>query len=153
MTSQMAQRKAPHHKAHRYLWCSFCVLCGVVLFLCDICAASEKSPVLVYDAKGKRDPFVPLVRDGRMIGSGTDATLGEGPRDVSLPLLGGILWDPAGRSIALLNEKEAMVGDVVRGYRVVEIHEDHVVLEQEGRRVTLKMVFEEQVKSDLESQP
>ncbi|MBI4354347.1 MAG: hypothetical protein HY595_03840 [Candidatus Omnitrophica bacterium] len=88
-----------------------------------------------------------------MIGAGGDPSLSDGPRDAFLPLLGGILWDPAGRSIALLNEKEAMVGDAVGGYRVVEIYEDYVVLEQEGRRITLKITFEEQVTSQVEPQP
>lgn len=132
------------------------MLCGVYSFSvisvfsvapCGAETQSEKIAAVIYDAKGKRDPFVPLVRDGRLIAATGDPLLSSGHLDASLPLLGGILWDPAGRSIALLNEKETMVGDVVGGYRVAEIHEDQVVLEQEGRRVTLRITFEEQVKS------
>ncbi len=113
---------------------------------------SEKLPPVAYDAKGKRDPFVPLVRDGRAIAAGETLLL-SGPVDASLPLLGGILWDPTGRSIVLLNGKETMVGDVVGGYRVAEIHEDQVVLEGEGRRVTLRITFEESVKSEPAAEP
>lgn len=135
------------------LWC-VCALCFSVcsVALCWAETRSEKIAAVIYDAKGKRDPFVPLVRDGRAIAAG-DTLLLSGPVDTSLPLLGGILWDPAGRSIALLNEKEAMVGDVVGGYRVAEIHEDQVVLEQEGRRVTLRITFEESVKSEPTAEP
>jgi hypothetical protein len=114
---------------------------------------SKNAPSVPYDPKGKRDPFVPLVRDGRFI-SATGATLALSvPLDASLPLLGGILWDPAGRSIALLNGKETMVGETVGRYQVVDIHEDHVILEQDGRRVTLQITFEEQVTSEPLSQP
>ena len=99
---------------------------------------------VLYDAKGKRDPFVPLVRDGRMIAIAGEVPSASAPVDLSLPLLGGILWDPAGRSIALLNDKEAMVGDAIGGYQVAEIHPDYVVLDQEGRRVTVRMTFDQE---------
>ncbi len=124
-------------------------VCSVVLcaFICVLCAAVLSVKAETYDAKGKRDPFVPLVRDGRAIAASGDTLLLSGPLDTSLPLLGGILWDPAGRSIALLNEQDTVVGDMVGGYRVAEIHEDQVVLEREGRRVTLRITFDESVKS------
>lgn len=101
-----------------------------------------------YEAKGKRDPFVPLVRDGRMIAVTAEGPSSSEPVDLSLPLLGGILWDAAGRSIALLNDKEATVGEVIGGYQVAEIHPDHVVLEQEGRQVTLRITFDQQPKGE-----
>ena len=69
---------------------------------------SKKASLVPYDPKGKRDPFVPLVRDGRFISATGEALALSGPLDVSLPLLGGIVWDPAGRSIALLNGKETL---------------------------------------------
>ena len=106
------------------------------------------APAGGYDAKGKRDPFVPLVRDGRMIAVTGEEPASSGPADVSLPLLGGILWDPAGRSIALLNDKEAMVGDLIGSYRLAEIYQDHIVLEQEGRRVTLRITFDQNPKKE-----
>lgn len=102
-----------------------------------------------YEAKGKRDPFVPLVRDGRMIAVAGEVPSASAPVDLSLPLLGGILWDSAGRSIALLNEKEAMVGDVIGGYQVAEIHPDYVVLDQEGRRVTVRITFDQSGTSQM----
>lgn len=99
-----------------------------------------------YDARGTRDPFVPLVRDGRMI-SVTGEELPSAEIDLSLPVLGGILWDPVGRSLALLNGREHLVGEMVGSYQVVEIHQDHVVLEHDGHRVTLQITFDEHVQS------
>lgn len=101
-----------------------------------------------YEAKAKRDPFVPLVRDGRMIAVAGEVPSSSEPVDLSLPLLGGVLWDSAGRSIALLNDKEAMVGDMVGGYRVAEIHSDYVVLDQDGRQVTVRITFDQQPKGE-----
>jgi hypothetical protein len=133
-------------------------LLAVVLLRSPQLWAAESPPPpeaasIRYDAKGKRDPFVPLVRDGRMIAITEEESPSSEQADLSLPLLGGILWDPAGRSIALLNDREQVVGDMVGSFRLVEIHQDHVVLEQEDRRVTLQMTFEEHVQSELESQP
>lgn len=105
---------------------------------------------VLYDAKGKRDPFVPLVRDGRMISVTGEEGTSSSEADLTPPVLGGILWDPAGRSIALLNGQERVVGDTVGSFRLVEIHQDDVILEQGGRQVTLQMTFEEHVQSPSE---
>ena len=91
-----------------------------------------------YEAKGRRDPFEPLVKDGRLVrpmSSGPDV---QGDK----PLLRGILWDAAGESIALLDDGEYKVGDVVSGYQVVEIRRDAVVLASGGRRTVLQISFE-----------
>ena len=97
---------------------------------------SEEEPqTVLYDAKGHRDPFVPLVRDGRIVN----------PRAASgiLPVLYGILWDPDGRSMALINDREVSVGDQVGAYRVEEIQPDAVVLADEGgERVVLGLAYE-----------
>lgn len=92
-----------------------------------------------YNAGGRRDPFMPLILNNRLVGAGA----GGGSRDLSQPVLRGILWDPSGRSIALIDELEAKVGDTVRGYRVAAIRRDEVVLESEdGQSVVLQIAFE-----------
>src|SRR3989338_1149025 len=130
-----------HRKRKRRAW----LLAAALLMTPPLWAADSpqlEAASVRYDAKDKRDPFVPLVRDGRMIAL-TEESSSSSPADLSLPLLGGVLWDPAGRSIALLNDREQVVGDMVGSFRLVEIHQDHVVLEQEGRRVTLRMTFDQ----------
>lgn len=90
-----------------------------------------------YHSNGRRDPFIPLVRDGQVVIVGGE-TIWEGR-----PMLYGILWDQAGESIALINDMEAKVGDLVSGYRVAEIRQDVVVLTVEGGEpLALQLDFE-----------
>ena len=58
------------------------------------------------------------------------------------PVLYGILWDPGGNSIALINDGEVKVGDAVGEYLVKEIRHDAVVLENGGEPVVLRMAFD-----------
>lgn len=88
-----------------------------------------------YEAKGKRDPFVPLVRDGRFIAN-------PGGGDFSTLTLVGVLWDAGGNSIALINDTEAKVGDVLGDYQVQDIRQDGVVLMRDGKPVVLQLSFE-----------
>ncbi|OGW91566.1 MAG: hypothetical protein A3D28_06110 [Omnitrophica bacterium RIFCSPHIGHO2_02_FULL_63_14] len=90
-----------------------------------------------YTAKGRRDPFVALVRDGRIV-----AISAGGHAESSTPVLYGVLWDSGGNSIALINDGEARVGDMVGDYRVVEIREDAVVLANGGEPVVIRLAFE-----------
>ena len=94
-----------------------------------------------YDSKGKRDPFVALVREGRFVG--TAGTFSSGS-SVSGLQLAGILWDPGGNSLALINDTEVKVGDVVGEYHVMEIRQDAVVIVREGKPVVLHMSFDGQ---------
>lgn len=88
-----------------------------------------------YDAAGRRDPFEPLVRDGKLV-SATDT------RETVRPVLYGILWDPGGQSIALINSAEYKVGDAVGTYQVSEIRRDAVVLTGGGEPLVLQIAFE-----------
>jgi len=89
--------------------------------------ASEEAAESRYDAKSRRDPFVPLVKDGRLIGIVKGPTI-----DTSKPMLYGIMWDPGGNSIALINDGEFRVGEEIGIYRIEEIRRDEVVLVREG---------------------
>ena len=96
------------------------------------------APGATYDAHGKRDPFTALVRDGRFIGG----SAGAFSSDASNLSLAGIMWEEHGRSIALINDAEARVGDIVAGYEVTAITRDDVTLSREGRTITLRVSFE-----------
>ncbi len=89
-----------------------------------------------YDPKGHRDPFITLVREGRRV----DVPKGANGATTK-PVLYGILWDPGGNSIALINDGEAKVGDTIGGYHVVEIQQDGVVLSNGGEPVVLQIAF------------
>ena len=99
---------------------------------------AETPGTFAYNPAGHRDPFVPLVRDGRLVGVAPGGARGA----ASKPVLYGILWDPGGQSIALINDAEVKVGDAVGGYRVKEIRQDAVVLINGGVPVVLEIAFE-----------
>ena len=101
-------------------------------------AASQETPPS-YDSKGKRDPFVALVHEGRFVGTGGTLASASQPSDLQLV---GILWDPGGRSIALINDAEVTVGEVVGDYQVVDIQQDAVTVMREGKPIILQLSFE-----------
>ena len=112
----------------------FFLAAGVAAGCCQAAHGTPTEPQpFRYDAKGRRDPFVPLVREGRTLDVAYSAS-------GSTPMLSGILWDPAGHSIALLNETEARVGDVIGEYEVREIRKDSVVLSRGGESVVVQLM-------------
>lgn len=103
----------------------------------DLANAGEVTPFR-YDSGGRRDPFVPLVRDGRLVAATAGARV-----ESSTPVLYGILWDAGGGSIALINDAEVKVGETIGGYRVKEIRQEAVVLDNEGEPLVLQIAFEQ----------
>ena len=66
-----------------------CLLWGIA----DAAAAEQPETAFQYESGGKRDPFVPLVRDGKIIAPVSLPTASaRGGADLSLPILAGILW-------------------------------------------------------------
>ena len=100
--------------------------------------AEESARGGVYQSEGHRDPFVPLVRDGRII-TPPQATGGDGRRTTAMPVLHGILWDAGGRSIAMIDDTELQVGGEVRGYQVTEITRATVSLARAGQIFVLRL--------------
>ena len=99
-----------------------------------------------YDAGGHRDPLIPLVKDGRVINAMSGASF-----ESSKPILYGVLWDPKGSSIALINDVEAKVGDLVGDSRVLEIRQDSVVLGNGGEQLTVLQMNVETPPAELSS--
>ncbi len=97
----------------------------------------KKPEPLTYDPHGHRDPFLPLVVNGRAVGW----TVKPGT-ETSKQVLYGILWDPGGQSLALINEGEYRVGDTVGTYQVKEIRKDAVVLINGGEPLVLTIAFD-----------
>ena len=103
-------------------------------------AKEPEPPPFQYEPGSHRDPFLPLVRDGRLVGD--EATAQDTPVESFKPVLYGVLWDPGGQSIAMINDTEVKVGDMVGDYRLLEIRPDSVVLENGGERMALQLTFE-----------
>lgn len=125
---------------------------AVLLAVAGLASAAEPLPQVEglhlpyrYDPGTARDPFIALVREGRLIGG-----VPPGQTDMGKPVLFGILWDPGGRSIALINDVEVKVGDTVGPYRVTEIRPDAVVMNDGGEPLVLTIAFEEPPKKPSE---
>ena len=98
------------------------------------CCSEEE---FVYDAKGRRDPFIPLVTpDGRLLKL-------EQEEGVSGLLLEGIIYDKNGASYAIVNGEVVRIGDEVGDYQVLKIEEKKVVFIKEGQTVELELKKEE----------
>ncbi len=108
------------------------------LLAAESTSAEAQSGSGFYRAKG-RDPFAPLVRDGRVLAP--VQTTGDDKGLAVLPVLHGILWDN-GYSIAMIDDSELQAGASVRGYQIVEIQKDAVILERNGKQVVLQLESE-----------
>jgi hypothetical protein len=88
-----------------------------------------------YDDKGRRDPFFALVdKDGRYI-SDTEYSGGLN--------LSGILWDPQGKSSALINAQVLRIGESINGFKIKEITKNSVTISKEGKNYILRLFIEE----------
>lgn len=107
----------------------FLIFCGGVL-------AQEE---FIYDAKGKRNPFIPLVTpEGRLLKlDKLEATSVEGLA------VEGIIYDKFGRSFAIVNTNVVGIGDVVGDYQVLKIQENKVIFIKDGEPLEVELTKEE----------
>lgn len=110
---------------------AFCVL----NFILVCCYAQEQ---FIYDAKGRRNPFIPLVTpDGRL--------LELEPRKENADLfLEGIIYDEHGISYAIVNGEIVNVGDKVGEFQVLKIEKDKVIFIKEGQAKEVELKREEE---------
>ncbi len=87
----------------------------------------------VYDSKGRRDPFLPLVsKDGYIINREADVLAS----DMNLE---GIIFDKSGKSLAIINGKVLKVGDKIGNYNILKIEKQKVTLEFNAEEVVLEL--------------
>jgi hypothetical protein len=89
----------------------------------------------VYDAKGKRNPFIPLVTpEGRLLKlDKPEATSVEGLA------VEGIIYDKFGRSFAIVNTNVVGIGDIVGDYQVLKIQENKVIFIKGGEPLEVEL--------------
>ena len=88
----------------------------------------------VYDSQGNRDPFMPLLtKDGRPI---TTYSKIDSIHDV---IIEGILYDPQGASIVIINDMILKQADSTNGVTVKKIEKNSVVLSFKGEDHTFKI--------------
>jgi len=103
----------------------------------SFCFLSYAQEGFVYDAKNKRDPFIPLVTsDGRLLRLEQE----EGTQGL---LLEGIIYDDKGISCAIVNGEVVRVGDEAGGFQVLKIQKDRVVFIKDGQPTEIELKKEE----------
>ena len=88
-------------------------------------AAAEE---IHYDSANRRDPFIPLVGPGGVVGHAFN------PTDLKVE---GIIFDPAHGSLVLINGDFYKQGDRVQNATLVSIFKDRVVLVQDDQNKVL----------------
>lgn len=104
----------------------------VLIFIC-LGAIVFAEDNFVYDSKGKRDPFMPLVTSQGYIVNVEEELFAA---DMNLE---GIIYDVQGRSLAIINGKVVKAGDSIGSYRVLEIEQTKVVLTKEAEKYILEL--------------
>ncbi len=108
----------------------------VVLIICCIVGslAFAEEALFKYNAKGKRDPFVPLISESG--GYASDAYEASAAEDIRLE---GIVWDDVKGSIAIINGEIAKEGDVMGSIKILKINKDSVIFDVGGENVKIDL--------------
>jgi len=123
------------NKIQNFKTFGFVLLFGTLcLAFLTCCFAQEQ---FLYEAKGKRDPFIPLVTpDGRLLKL-------EQEEGVAGLLLEGIIYDKNGTSCAIVNSEIVRLGDKVGEFQVLKIEEKKVIFIKEGQIIEVEIKKEE----------
>lgn len=76
-----------------------------------------------YESKDKRDPFIPLVISQKRISLGLEAV--ETVDDVKFE---GVIFDPGGGSVAILNGEIVKEGEKIHNVEIVKIYDNAIRL-------------------------
>ena len=111
-------------KVLNFVLCAFCLFYALNFIFC---ASAFAQGDFVYDAKGKRNPIIPLVTpDGRLLKL-------EEQVDTSVISVEGIIYDQAGISYGIVNGEVVKVGDKISGYQVLKIESKKIIFIKDGQ--------------------
>jgi len=107
----------------------------IIFFLCAVLVyVPAYADGFLYNDKGKRDPLTPLVtKDGRIL-PGARAVTETG--DIELE---GVIWDPQGNSVAIINGKLVRERERILNMQVLKIRKASVILQREGKVLVIKL--------------
>ncbi len=91
--------------------------------------ASVLGQEIRYDSAGKADPFIPLVSEDGIV-----AAPKFDPSDIHIE---GIIFDPNGGSMVLINGEFYKEGDSVAGANLISIFRDRVIMSKADEEKTL----------------
>lgn len=114
----------------------------VLTFLCSfLCFGihhySYAQDEFTYDAKGRRNPFIPLVTsEGMLLKLDKEELKG----DLTIE---GIIYDKNGRSYAIVNATVVEIGGTIGDYQVLKIEEKKVIFIKQGQIIEMELMEEE----------
>ncbi|TRZ96165.1 hypothetical protein D4R78_01550 [bacterium] len=112
---------------------TICICAAVALILLALPLSLPAKELAGYDAKSRRDPFIPLVTsDGRLLNLETKA-------DSSSLNLEGIIYDSDDLSYAVVNGEVVKVGDEVNGYDVLKIEKNKVIFIKDSQPMEIEL--------------
>jgi len=107
---------------------SVCQLTAII----SNCAFAEEG--FKYNAKSRRDPFIPLISETG--GYASDAYEASAIEDIRLE---GIVWDDVKGSIAIINGEIAKEGDSLGSVKILKIEKDNVIFGVNGESVKIEL--------------
>ena len=105
------------------------------VFLSVFAVAAEEQKYS-YKVEGKRDPFVPLI-------SPSGYLLNLEPQDNNALNLEGIMYDPKGDSMAIINGGLVRVGETVGDAVVTSIESNKITILKDNQKVEIQLRREE----------
>ena len=110
---------------------SLCLL-SVILALYSVAWANVRE--FTYKDNGNRDPFISLVTpDGRIL---PGARVVSDSENIELE---GIIWDPNGKSVAIINGKLVKEKQRIMKMQVLKIKQASVILQKEGKVIVVNL--------------
>ncbi|MBU4304658.1 MAG: hypothetical protein KJ893_03385 [Candidatus Omnitrophica bacterium] len=104
----------------------------VILTLGRTVSAQEQA--FVYQSNGKRDPFMTLVtKDGRIL---PGARVAAETENIELE---GVIWDPQGRSVAIINGNLLKEQERFGSMQILKIRKESVIIQKEGKVLVINL--------------
>ena len=104
---------------------------ALLLVVFGLCAGSPAAWAL-YESKGKRNPFIPLLlTDGQRITPPPDEEELD-PMGLGSLVLQGVVYDPSGDSTVILNGQLLRENEEWEGIRVLKIESNTVTIWKDG---------------------
>ena len=91
----------------------------------------------MYYSKGKRDPFISLITSMARISLGLQVV--ETVEDIKLE---GVIFDPFGKSMAVLNGEVVKEGDKIHNVEIVKIYNDAISIKIYDQPHTINLAKE-----------
>jgi len=136
----MSRNRAEKYFAKKSGFLLLQLTAGSVLFFWVFSFAQSE---YIYNAKGKRDPLIPLLTpQGVLLKLDNDEETVTGKLKIE-----GIIYDKNGNSYAIVEGKVVRVGDFTdQGYRVLKIEDNKVVFMKDGEPLEIYLKEDMNVK-------